>query len=200
MAGMIFPKTVSSYIVLLFKSSGSPLSHAVIQTQGFSGWRSFHLSALCPRDCLFSLEFCFFFFWQFWGLNWGFMLARQVLTSPALFFCNGFFPDRVSWMICPVWLWTVILLITTSWIVGISLIYPTGLSLDTFSLGTLTLDPPSWRSLLRLCPEVIFVYHTIPVIDSLLPGTDQVFDKYLLERKNGKNYFLPRDPWSGLSV
>jgi hypothetical protein len=36
------------------------------------------------------------------------------------FFYNGFFQDRVSWTICLGWLWTVILLISASWVAGIT--------------------------------------------------------------------------------
>jgi hypothetical protein len=39
-------------------------------------------------------------------------------TSP-FFVCDGFFLSRVSGTICPGWLWTTILLVSTSWVVRI---------------------------------------------------------------------------------
>jgi hypothetical protein len=63
-------------------------------------------------------------------LRASFMLSRQLVYhlnhSTSLFFlcvCDGFFLDRVSQTICPVWLWTVVLLICASWearITGVS--------------------------------------------------------------------------------
>jgi hypothetical protein len=41
------------------------------------------------------------------------------------------FQDRVSWTICPGWLWTVILLISASWVAGI-----TGVSLQCLARST----------------------------------------------------------------
>jgi hypothetical protein len=41
-------------------------------------------------------------------------------TPPAQFFVIGFFWDRVSWTIYPGWLWTVILLISASWVARIT--------------------------------------------------------------------------------
>jgi hypothetical protein len=32
----------------------------------------------------------------------------------------GFFQDRVSWTICPDWLWTMIFLISASWVARIT--------------------------------------------------------------------------------
>jgi hypothetical protein len=34
--------------------------------------------------------------------------------------CDGFFQDKVSLSICPGWLWTVILLISASWVATIT--------------------------------------------------------------------------------
>jgi hypothetical protein len=39
-------------------------------------------------------------------------------TSP--FFCDGCLQDRVSWTVCPGWLWTMILLISASWVARIT--------------------------------------------------------------------------------
>jgi hypothetical protein len=35
-------------------------------------------------------------------------------------FCVGYFPNRVWWTICPGWLWTMILLISASWVARIT--------------------------------------------------------------------------------
>jgi hypothetical protein len=54
-------------------------------------------------------------FLQYWGLNSG--------PSPwaiyQSFFCDRFFQDRLSWTICPGWLWTAIHLISVSWVARI---------------------------------------------------------------------------------
>jgi hypothetical protein len=66
-----------------------------------------------------------FFFLQYWGLNPG---PSPWATPPALFFCvKGFFWDRVLQTICPGWLWTIIFLISASWvarIIGVSHWHP----------------------------------------------------------------------------
>jgi hypothetical protein len=41
-------------------------------------------------------------------------------VTPPILFCDGFFWDRVSRTICLGWLWTTILLISTSWIARIT--------------------------------------------------------------------------------
>jgi hypothetical protein len=45
-------------------------------------------------------------------------LHLEPLHQP--FFVEGFFRDRVSWIVCPGWLWTVILLISASWVARIT--------------------------------------------------------------------------------
>jgi hypothetical protein len=62
----------------------------------------------------------------YWGWNSG---PSPWVTPPALFFffCEGFFWDRVSWTIYQGWLWTVILLISASWVarfIGVSHWHP----------------------------------------------------------------------------
>jgi hypothetical protein len=58
----------------------------------------------------------FFFFFCYWDLNSG---PTSWTTPPALF-CEEIFQDRVSWTICPGWLWTAILLISGFWVARIS--------------------------------------------------------------------------------
>jgi hypothetical protein len=50
----------------------------------------------------------------------GFELRAYILShSTSPFYVNAFFQDRFSWTICSGWLWTVILLISTSWVARI---------------------------------------------------------------------------------
>jgi hypothetical protein len=42
------------------------------------------------------------------------------LTSSSLFFCEGFFQDRISQTIFLGWLWTAIVLIHASWVTRIT--------------------------------------------------------------------------------
>jgi hypothetical protein len=52
---------------------------------------------------------------QYWGLNSRpHAFSTTWATLPALF-CVGYFQDIVSQAICPAWLLTMILLISTSW-------------------------------------------------------------------------------------
>jgi hypothetical protein len=70
-------------------------------------------TALRNSNHLFSalvFLFCFVFL-QYWGLNSG---PSSSATPPALF-CVGYFWDRVSG-----WLWTVVLLISASWVARIT--------------------------------------------------------------------------------
>jgi hypothetical protein len=54
----------------------------------------------------------------FWGTEvWTQGLHLELLYHP--FFCDGVFQDRVLQTICPGWLWTMILLISASWVVRI---------------------------------------------------------------------------------
>jgi hypothetical protein len=64
-----------------------------------------------PLSILFIINFL-----QHWSLNTG---PSPWATLPALF-CNGIFWHKVSRTIFPGWLWTVILLISASWVVGIT--------------------------------------------------------------------------------
>jgi hypothetical protein len=51
----------------------------------------------------------------------GFELRAYTLShSTSLILCWVFFQGRVSWTICPGWLWTSILLISASWVAGIT--------------------------------------------------------------------------------
>jgi hypothetical protein len=68
---------------------------------------------------LVSLHPIFFFF--FWGT--GFELRAYTMSHSTSHFCDGFFQDRVLWTIFSGWLWTLILLIPSSWvarIIGVS--------------------------------------------------------------------------------
>jgi hypothetical protein len=58
----------------------------------------------------------FFFLW-YWGLNSG---PTPWATPSALFLVMGFFWDRVLQTICSGWLWTVILLISASWVARVT--------------------------------------------------------------------------------
>jgi hypothetical protein len=58
-----------------------------------------------------------FFFLQYWGLN---SEPSPWATPPALFFCDGFFWDRVSRTVWLGWLRTPVLLISASWVAGIT--------------------------------------------------------------------------------
>jgi hypothetical protein len=62
-----------------------------------------------------SMSNFFFFFW-YWALNSG----PSPWAIPPAFFSDGFFQDRVLWNICLGWLWTVILLISGSWVARIT--------------------------------------------------------------------------------
>jgi hypothetical protein len=59
----------------------------------------------------------FFFFLQCWDLNSG---PTPWATPPALFFVMGFFQNKVSQTICLGWLQILILLISSSWVAGIT--------------------------------------------------------------------------------
>jgi hypothetical protein len=51
-----------------------------------------------------------FFFFFFFGSTLVWTQGLHLSVTPPAFFCDGFFWDRVSWTICPSWLWTTILL------------------------------------------------------------------------------------------
>jgi hypothetical protein len=58
--------------------------------------------------------------WQYWTQC--LVLARQALyhlNDSASPFFVGYFQDRVSQTICPGWLWTIVLLISASWVARI---------------------------------------------------------------------------------
>jgi hypothetical protein len=48
----------------------------------------------------------------YWGLN---SVPTPWITPPALF-CDGFFPGKFLWTVCPSWLQIAILLISASWV------------------------------------------------------------------------------------
>jgi hypothetical protein len=85
-----------------------------------------------------QFNFFFFFFLWYWGLT---SRPTPWATLPA-HFLKGFFQDRVSWTICLGWLWTAILLISTSWaarITGASHLCPVKLFFlfnQLYTLGT----------------------------------------------------------------
>jgi hypothetical protein len=62
------------------------------------------------------VDFFFFFFLLYWGLNSGLTLWA---TPPALF-GEELFWDRVSQNYMPGWLWITILLISASWVARIT--------------------------------------------------------------------------------
>jgi hypothetical protein len=70
--------------------------------------------------CSFFLSFFLFFFCRTGVWTQEFMVARQALllleSVHQPFLCDGCFWDRVSWTICPGWLWTLILLIPAYWV------------------------------------------------------------------------------------
>jgi hypothetical protein len=45
-----------------------------------------------------------------------FLGRHSTWVIPPALFCIGCFQDRVSWTICQGWLWTVVLLISASWV------------------------------------------------------------------------------------
>jgi hypothetical protein len=57
---------------------------------------------------IYMCIYIFFFFFQYWGLNSG----STPWATPPVLFCDGFFQDRVL-------LWTVILLISDSCVLGL---------------------------------------------------------------------------------
>jgi hypothetical protein len=71
--------------------------------------------------CSYRIYILIFFF-----AGLGFKLMAYTL-SHSILLCEGFFWDRVSWTICLVWLQTMILLISATWvarITGMSHQYP----------------------------------------------------------------------------
>jgi hypothetical protein len=64
---------------------------------------------------------CLSFFLRYWGLNLAScLLGRRstTWTTQSALFCDGYFQDRVSRTIC--WLWTLIFLISASWVARIT--------------------------------------------------------------------------------
>jgi hypothetical protein len=59
---------------------------------------------VCKFESLLSI---FFFLWC-WGLNLG--------ATPWALFCVRYFQNRVLWTICLGWVWTMILLISATWV------------------------------------------------------------------------------------
>jgi hypothetical protein len=78
---------------------------------------AFCISENCPIHLLiYSLDSFFFFF-----LVLRFELRAYIpWTTPPALFWDGFFWDRVSWTICPGWLWNLILLISAFWVIRIT--------------------------------------------------------------------------------
>jgi hypothetical protein len=83
------------------------LSELVIFELGSEWWERARLAEIYFKNI--------FFFW-FWGLNSG---LTPWATLPALFLWRVFW-DRVSQTFCPGWLWTLVLLISASWVAGIT--------------------------------------------------------------------------------
>jgi hypothetical protein len=92
-----------------------------------------------------SLDNCFFLFCATGVWTQG--LHLEPLHQP--FFMMGFFQDRVSWTICSIWLWTIILLISASWVVRITGMSHQYLALITFP-PTHTPPPSGWLQILIL--------------------------------------------------
>jgi hypothetical protein len=84
------------------------------------------LQSKIPGQEKLQFFFCFCGFFFFCSTRpWTQGLHLEPLHQP--YFVMGFFRDRVSWTICPSWFWTMILLISASWvarITGMSHWYP----------------------------------------------------------------------------
>jgi hypothetical protein len=99
---------------------------------------------LCLYSLLWLYDFLllFFFFW-YWSLNSG----PTPWVTPSALFSDGFFRDRVSQAIYLGWLWTIILLISASWVAGITCVShqrPVDFLLFFFCLGTAGNHTPFW--------------------------------------------------------
>jgi hypothetical protein len=82
------------------------------------------------------------FVFQYWGLNSG---PTPWATPPALY-CDEYFQDRVSWTICPSCLWTVVLLISASWVARITGVsHPAPARAVLMSVKTCS-QSPRWNS------------------------------------------------------
>jgi hypothetical protein len=73
-------------------------------------------SALTLSTISLAGFFGVFFPLRYWGLNSG----PVPWASPPVLLCDGFFQNRILQIICPGWLWTVILLISASWVARIT--------------------------------------------------------------------------------
>jgi hypothetical protein len=71
----------------------------------------------CKLD-LFYVLCVYLFAVQYWGLN----LGPILWATPLALLCEGlfFFLNRILWTVCLGWLWTVILLISASWVARIT--------------------------------------------------------------------------------
>jgi hypothetical protein len=99
------PETIFNYLDLTMPA-------ARFYSWAFQFYQPLH----CYPSVLFFFFFFFFFLWC-WSLNSG---PTPQATPPALFLCDGFFQDRVTGTIHLGWLWTSILLISASWVAGIT--------------------------------------------------------------------------------
>jgi hypothetical protein len=82
----------------------------------YAGAQDYQSNGMCLYISLVCVCVCVCVCVQYWGLNSG----PAPWATPPVLFRDGFFQDRVSWTICPSWLWTEILLISISWIARIT--------------------------------------------------------------------------------
>jgi hypothetical protein len=91
-----------------------------------------------------TLTSIFSYFWQPWVLTQGFTFARQILLlipSPVLVGCFFFFQIGSCKLFAGAWLWTTILLISASWVAGITVVSTSAWSLVHFQFLSITIVP-----------------------------------------------------------
>jgi hypothetical protein len=69
-------------------------------------------------DLLYFFTMNTHYFFSFLGWYWGLNSVSTPWATCQPYVCDGFFQDRVSWIICPGWLQTMIFLISASWVAG----------------------------------------------------------------------------------
>jgi hypothetical protein len=101
----------------------------------------------------FFYEFLFFFFFFFFDTGvWTQAYTLNHSTSPS--FVMGFW-YRVSWTICSGWLWTVIFLISASWVARITDVSHLCLALFEVLVTELSLSPSHFQ--LHVCHILILL-------------------------------------------
>jgi hypothetical protein len=97
------------------RSHGCSKEWQVLIDQDNEGWLAAGFGQPCGlglRDSIFFFFFLYLFI-ACWGLNSG---PTPWATLPALFFVMGFFKIGSLEIICLDWLWTVIFLVSASWV------------------------------------------------------------------------------------